>query len=183
MPQFDFELWKSRAHRRFAKACAEGRKSNKLIRDMASIEKLAIVVSWCEERKLEVFFGKGPNGEYHHDERFITINGRLAPESQLFVLLHECGHALIGERHRKERYGNGYSASELPHVQKTLLYRIDVVDEELEAWHRGLKLARRLGIEVNVDRYNRTRAEYVKSYLQWATQPANQKRMTSGIQT
>lgn len=144
--------------------------------DVASIEKLAIVVLWCERRGIEVTFGKHPNGVYFHEELKITVNGRLAPESQLYILLHECGHALIGSRDRKERYGNGYSAEDVPHVTKTLLHKIDIVDEELEAWHRGLKLSKRLRLNVNVDRYNQTRAEYVKTYLQWAVKAETPRR-------
>lgn len=179
MPQFDIELWKERATRRFQKACARGRKTNSYMRDLSSIEKLAAVIAWCEQRGIVVTFSKSPNGEYLHEERSITINGRLSPETQLFILLHECGHALVGERQRKQRYGNGYSAEADPYAKRTILYRVDVIDEELEAWHRGLKLAKRLGITVNVDRYNRVRAGYVKTYLQWAARPKRIRKKVS----
>ncbi len=45
---------------------------------------------------------------------------------------------------------------------------MDVVHEELEAWYEGLELARRLGLVIDVDRYNHVRAGYVLSYLRWA---------------
>lgn len=170
MPQFDPELWKHRAIKRFQKASADGRPSagKKLHRDMDSIAKLAVVVAWVESRKLEVCFAKRFGGLYESWCSRITVNGRLEPEQQLYVLLHECGHHLVGERESGQRYSQGWHAEDGA-TKRTLVHRIDIIDEELEAWHRGLKLAKRLKIKVNAERYNATRARYVKTYLQWAT--------------
>jgi hypothetical protein len=172
VPRFDPELWKRRAFERFKRARARGQHTNTLFRDIASIDRIEAVVEWCEARGIDVTFDRQPNGEYDLDGRRIFVNGRLAPESQLFILLHECGHSLIGERNRLQRYGNGHSVGDMPHFTRRLVHRVDVIDEELEAWHRGLRLAQRLGIDVNVDRYNLTRARYVRSYIRWATGPS-----------
>ena len=134
---------------------------------MHAIDQITKLVDWCSTKRLDVVFARRANGLYERDKRRITVNGRLAPESQLFVLMHECGHHLIGRPSPEERFGTGYQAAD-PNVKRTTLHRVDVVDEELEAWARGLKLAKRLGVEVDLDRYNRTRSEYVKTYLKWA---------------
>jgi hypothetical protein len=118
------------------------------------------------------------DGVYYDENKIITINGHLAPEKQLFVLLHECGHHLIGNRSTHQRYGYGYSAEHSPKIKRTLLHRIDVLDEELEAWHRGQRLAKRLGIRIDLARYNQTRSRYIKTYVQWASQLTCQKRNT-----
>jgi hypothetical protein len=134
---------------------------------MHSIEQMQVLVDWCYNKRLKVVFARRANGLYERDLKQITVNGRLAPEAQLHVLMHECGHHLIGRPSPEERFGVGYHADD-PNVKRTTLHRVDVVDEELEAWARGLKLARRLHIEVDLERYNRTRSEYVKTYLKWA---------------
>lgn len=135
---------------------------------MASIAHLATVVEWCEGRGIEVSFSRRFAGVYEPSSMSILVCGRLEPEQQLHVLLHECGHHLVGDRKPGERYGKGWNSDD-PNTKRTLVHRIDIIDEELEAWHRGLKLAKRLGIKVNLERYNVTRARYVKTYLQWAT--------------
>jgi len=135
---------------------------------MSCINDLVAVIDWCSFRKLTVRFGKRPNGLYEHSELAITINCHLAPEIQLHVLLHECGHHLIDSQKPKDRFVQGYDAANDPEVKRTMTHRVDVVDEELEAWHRGAKLAKRLGIKLDRERYNQTRSEYVKTYMKWA---------------
>lgn len=136
-------------------------------RDLDSVSKLEVLIDWCSARGLAVNFSRKYGGVYYGDKKLITVNGRLAPEIQLFVLMHECGHHLIGKRSPKERYGLGHQADD-PDIKRTTLHRVDVLDEELEAWARGLKLAKRQGIKVDLDRYNKTRSEYIKTYLKWA---------------
>lgn len=82
--------------------------------------------------------------------------------------MHECGHHLIGYASGpNERYGSGYQAEDSA-TKRSTVHRIDIVDEELEAWARGLKLAKRLGIKIDVNRFNHTKSEYIKTYLKWA---------------
>lgn len=135
---------------------------------MASIAHLSNVIAWCEGKGLKVQFVKRFAGIYEPSDMLIRICGRLEPEQQLYVLLHECGHHLVGDRQPGERYGNGWNVDDGP-TKRTLVHRIDVLDEELEAWHRGLKLAKRLKIKVNQERYNLIRARYVKTYCKWVT--------------
>jgi hypothetical protein len=42
------------------------------------------------------------------------------------------------------------------------------VDEEIEAWHRGFRLARRLGIVVDREAYAKLASRQVAKYLKWA---------------
>ncbi len=169
MPTFDPSVWMLRAARRLERAIKEKRTTGAacFMRDSVSIERLEILIDWCKSKRLDVAFGRIPNGVYEHDKRLITINGSLTPENQLFVLMHECGHHLIGQPNPDDRYGSGHHVRD-PEVKKTIVHRVDVIDEELEAWARGLKLTKRLGMTIDLDRYNRTRSEYIKTYLKWA---------------
>ena len=51
---------------------------------------------------------------------------------------------------------------------RSLAHRLDVLHEELEAWHEGLNVADAAKVYVDLDQYNRTRSEYVRGYLKWA---------------
>lgn len=161
------DVWKARAAARFRRAESTGKPdaAARFSRDIKHIDDLAIVIAWCERRKLEVLFGKRANGII--EGKTVRINGRSAPEQQLYILIHECGHHLIGERERDERYGMGYNADE-PNEKRTLLHRVDVVDEEFEAWDRGRKLAGRLGVKLDKEAFHRARASYLKTYMKWA---------------
>lgn len=169
MPTFDRQLWIERAHRRHKRA-PNARAGAKLELDLRSIDQLQTLVDWCIDRKIMVEFKQLQNGEYDGAARSIAINNRASPERQLYILLHECGHHLIGEPSPDGRFGCGHRAyiDDNPNLKRTTVHRVDVVDEELEAWARGLKLANRLGIKLDLNRYNRVRSMYVRSYMLWA---------------
>ena len=46
--------------------------------------------------------------------------------------------------------------------------RVAVLSEEIEAWKRGELLAKRLGIEINSEKFDRVRADAIMSYVEWA---------------
>ena len=133
---------------------------------MRAIEHLTTVIAWCASKKITVIFTPGARSLWDPNTCTITINSRITLERRLHVLLHECGHYLTGSPSPTERFGRGHQASS--EVKRTMVHRVDVVDEELEAWARGLDLSKRLSITIDLDRYNRTRTEYVRTYLQWA---------------
>jgi hypothetical protein len=165
--RFDVEVWKARATARFNRATEAGKPdaATRFMRDIKAIDDMTVIVSWCERKKIEVVFDRNPNGAI--EGKRVRVNGRTRPEHQLYILVHECGHHLIGTRERDERYGWGYNADE-PHEKRTLLHRVDVVDEEFEAWDRGRKLAARLGVKLDKEAFQRARASYLKTYMQWA---------------
>jgi len=173
MATFDPEVWKSRAWTRYQKSLKTGvdRQSavKKWERDVAHINSLALIVGWCDSRGIEVDFSKQMGGMYFPEDKRIKVSGRLDPEKQVFVLLHECGHHLIGDKEKHERFGMGYSRLSVdPTVTRTFRHKCDIIDEEYEAWHRGVKLARRLKIKIDKERYDKVRAEMIKTYLVWA---------------
>lgn len=171
MAVFDAELWRARAWSRYQNTLATGtdrsEATSRWNRDAVHIDALAVLVDWCAQRGIEVVFCKRGGGIYYPENKRIKINGRLQPEKQVFFLLHEIGHHLIGDKEKHERFGMGYSQDD-PDVKRTFYHRVDIVDEEFEAWWRGFKLARRLHLRINKERFDRTRAEMLKSYFKWA---------------
>jgi len=165
---FNQETWKTRACSRFARASAAGKPTAGAVlhKDIRSIDSLVTVLTWCAARKIGVTFVKESNGLYDANDKSIKISGRLAPELQLYVLLHECGHFLVGERGIHQRFGGGYSSAKSG-ASKTTHHRIDVLDEEFEAWHRGRRLAKRLKIKLDDDVWNKTRAGFLRTYMKW----------------
>lgn len=97
---------------------------------------------------------------YVADQRLIQLSWRASRQTQLYHLLHECGHHLIAKSGARYAEGNGNT-----HATET---RIAIVAEEIEAWHRGRKLANRLGIRINRKRWAKVRKESLATYLRWA---------------
>lgn len=135
---------------------------------MNAIDCLSRVVDWCRKRGVSVAFGRLKTGGVVEGDR-ITVNGRQRPELQLFVLLHECGHHLVSASPPSDgRFSKGY-AEQGHHALRSSVHRIDVFDEELEAWHRGKRLASRLGIQLDERRWDRVRARFLRTYARWAS--------------
>lgn len=155
---FDMELWRSRskAHRRLGTD----------IRFIRAIDK---VVRWCLSQGLSVQFTSQCGGIYYPEEKKVTLTSRAQPRFQLFLLLHEIGHFLVASTENHTRYSQGYRNVD-PRVTSTFIHRLDIVDEEFEAWARGWSLGERLKILKNDDRiaFDRIRANMLKDYLKWS---------------
>lgn len=142
---------------------------------MRAVADLGTLIDWCRERGVDVRFGNMPSGTgatYFAEESYVKMSSRFSAEKQLYTLLHECGHMLIGDRRKHERYGMGHHQKD-PNVRRTLHHRFDVLDEELEAWFRGMKLARRLKIRVNKETFHSHRLQCLKTYVKWVLEPEN----------
>jgi len=103
-------------------------------------------------------------------EKVITICSRTGIENRLYGLLHECGHALIRENIAKfaKEYRPNYEGGFDGRKARTVEYKVSTVEEEVEAWKRGKRLAIRLGIELDEERFDSHKAECLMTYLKWA---------------
>lgn len=125
------------------------------------------LICWVEDKKDYVVKFK-KNGEVNfinseHNE--IIIDDLLSPELQTYILLHECGHILIWENGMMlefEKKSKRYKTA--TEKERTL-----TVIEEIEAWKRGLSLAARLSIPIDLVKWEDEMAGAVYAYMAWAT--------------
>lgn len=166
---FDRDLWRERAWARYQRAQMGGRPQSEgqWAHDIIAISNLEKLIEWCTTRGLTVTFTRRPNGIYDSESKAIQIAAAALPAKQLMYLLHECGHHLIGMKEHHERFGMGYPQGEDPVVSKTTAHKVACLEEEFEAWHRGWKLSRRLGLAVSRQEYDNLRIECLKSYVDW----------------
>ncbi len=131
-----------------------------------------ILWNWAENRGYQVIESSEFEDACWSDVKQITINARQGIEKRLYALLHECGHALI--RSSWHSFSNQYPAHAHAEIKKqtnpSKSYRISVLEEEVEAWKRGLRLANRLGIYIDEEKYNQNKTHYLLTYAQWATE-------------
>lgn len=174
MSEFDQQAWMDRAWARYTRALRAGQPAQKIepdwAHDVLAIGDLALLTVWCSERKVKVSFLKKQNGTYHSGSKEITISSRLSPRNQVIVLLHECGHHLIGVSGDSNRFEMGYWQVE-PEVTKTFHHRLTCLEEEMEAWHRGWRLAGRLGLRVDRELFDQYRLKCLRSYIKWTLKP------------
>lgn len=177
MREFDLQVWKDAAWGRFGAALRRGVPKevaeSAWFRDLSAIRDTTKLVGWCTARGVEVTFLKKQGGTYFPASKQVFVSSRLAPLRQSIFLLHECGHHLVGHKATDVRFGMGYPSSDDPDVSKTFAHRVACLDEEMEAWHRGWKLSRRLKLELHRDDFDSARLECIRSYLKWALRPGS----------
>lgn len=162
---FDRQAWKRRAWARCERAGQTQAAERKFHSVSHAIDGLGRLVTWAEARGVRIEFDP-TESEGSLLDNVASISSRVSAEKQLCYLLHELGHHLIGVREPDQRFGAGYG-DETPGATRTSKHRLAVVEEELEAWHRGMKLAHRLGIRVNVELFDRLKLAAIKTYMSW----------------
>ena len=68
---------------------------------------LSKLESWAKKNNVKIVFGRhGELGEYDMHTKTIIVDSRLSNEKKIFVILHECGHALGLEHPHDDRDGD-----------------------------------------------------------------------------
>jgi len=128
------------------------------------------VVCWADSRGIDVIVDSEYEDAYWSDVKQITISSKNRIENRLYSLLHECGHALV--RTNKTSFAKQYPAhadiSYDKRVTNSRKYKVSIIEEEVEAWKRGLRLAKRLGIDIDEYKYNKLKTKCLMSYINWA---------------
>ncbi len=177
MIEFDSQRWRSRASIRLRRAlprCKTHAQKVTIVaqwcHDIEHINRIEKVVDWCATKNVKVKFdSKIKNGLYAIGDKMIELTCRARPARQLCMLLHECGHHLIGHNERGTRFSMGYPVMENPKINNTFHHRITCLDEEMEAWRRGWHLAERLELGMERQSYDKVRLDCLRSYIKWVS--------------
>lgn len=172
MKRFDRSVWLSACLKKYKRLAAVSKEKadRQYNTDYHAIAGIETVVNWLALRGIVVDFLRTDTGRYLPTVFRIEIPTSLDPATQLYTLLHECGHHLV--EHSTTRYRdfpNGYLRQQHEVKGRGLLYKTDVIGEEFEAWNRGLKLATRLNIYVDRDKFDLVKAKALRTYFRWAT--------------
>lgn len=172
MASFDQATWQDRAKRRFERASNGSTKvrdkaKDQFERDTKAIYTLQTLVNWCKEHSIIVEFKRIGDGMFDPDKNTIFIGGRAMPETQVGWLLHECGHWLV-DNSPSRRVRCGVQNEVQPDDERNLITRVDIVNEEFDAWRRGGNLAKRLKLKINKERFERQKASALVTYMRWA---------------
>ena len=131
---------------------------------MTHEEAIDSLVYWAETKGYVVDFSYDGDDSVDRESKVISINSTRSSETQLYILLHECGHILVS---KSDKVVSGKEVMD-KYSEKSKIYRVFTVIEEVESWKRGLALANRLCIPVNKDKWNRDVARAIGTYMEWA---------------
>lgn len=104
-----------------------------------------------------------------YDKKIIMITTRQKKEYQLYDLLHEVGHIrldtakdfdIIEKRTKHSYVFHSFS-------KPSLTYKIQVLQEEIDAWNLGEKLAMTLNIQIDPRKFAQHKSKRIGSYVQW----------------
>ena len=120
---------------------------------------------WANDKGYFVNFSKDGDDSICFFSKTIEINSSASLEKQVFRMLHECGHVLIFENGGNYSFENVRDDTQaLVKSEKTLR-----VIEEIEAWNRGFKLAKRLSITLDVEKWEKSVLDAIGKYINWAS--------------
>lgn len=131
-------------------------------------QQINMLTSYCSSKGWKVVFTqKTPHSDFAYpDDKLITIQKDRKAEVTFYYFLHEIGHMMMCQN--KVGYEEKYSAVFEEFHGNSQTYKIARIEEELEAWKTGLRLARRLNLSVNRRNFENIKSRCVTSYLAWA---------------
>lgn len=125
---------------------------------MSDFEQL---LEWCNKRHIIITLSAGVDS-FCSETLEITIKSNN-DKIKVYALLHEIGHYL-------QFVNSPHLSSRLSDLDKrTNVYKVFLLEEELNAWIRGLKLAHRLNIFIDEKKYWQYASRCLMSYVRWAT--------------
>lgn len=130
-----------------------------------------LVVNWAEDRGYFVDL-EGNDNCICSQSKIIELDVNETDfEVKTYTLLHEAGHALIFSSPGKMRL---LSAKKREEKTLTKQQSTRVVLEEAEAWKRGYRLGKRLGIPINDEKWEEEQADALTKYMKWALEKRNE---------
>tara|TARA_Y100000361_G_scaffold86870_1_gene77192 strand:+ start:425 stop:856 length:432 start_codon:yes stop_codon:yes gene_type:complete len=131
-----------------------------------------MITQWAATKGYKVV-GKWEEDAFYDKDKEIVYSLRTQnPKNQVYSLLHECGHALAFE---SKGYKNRFPTLSKRRFKtakvnsRTNTFRVESILEEYDAWARGLKLAERLGIEIDKEDYGNYASRNVMTYVRLPT--------------
>ena len=127
------------------------------------------ISKWALKYRIKVKLAWDKEDCYEPSEGTITINSRQGQEVRYYTLLHECGHVLIAKDWKAfDKEHPMYASSTDLRTAKSKAYKVSIIAEELEAWKRGRRLAKKFGHKINDTKFDDLITENVMSYIKWA---------------
>jgi hypothetical protein len=113
------------------------------------------------------------NTQTLNEPKSIYIEGKYGIEIKTYLMLHELGHHELRKDWNKftKRFPASAYAEEVHLATRDKKYKrrdsyvVASLEEEFAAWDEGLRLANRLGIKINMDKWIDFKSKCLKCYI------------------
>lgn len=125
------------------------------------------VRDWLDEKDIMLMFSKELDNEFSPDGKYINIRPIKNKEEMFYTLLHECGHVLVEANNKG--FKDNYKTKDFHDWDKMVRTRdsalkVSVLADEMEAWNRGRKLAKRLNLAYDEKEFKKLMGQCVWAY-------------------
>ena len=117
------------------------------------------VIRFLESRDVEVRSGR--DNVYYPEDEIIIYNAQGNYNGQLYTL-HEAGHFLQSKSRNFTAMNLIYDNADVLH---TNYQKFRLLEQEMDAWDRGLKLAKYLKIKIDIIDYRKNAAYFIMQYV------------------
>jgi Zn-dependent peptidase ImmA (M78 family) len=125
-----------------------------------SVSAVRKVIFYLESRNIEV--RRGRDNVFYPEDGVIIYNAQGNYTNQLYTLLHEAGHFLQAKSRTFTAMNLVYGDADL---MQTNYQKFRLLEQEMDAWDRGLKLAKKLDIKLDVIDYRKNAAYFIMQYV------------------
>ena len=138
------------------------------------------LTEFCSVHSWKVLYSNKRINQFHNNT--ITLYENRRSEILYYIFLHEVGHAwMLGcDSTYPDRYRE---LVRNPLRYATVTYKIAKVQEEIEAWEVGKRVARDLGLPINESKFEKIRAQCLSGYMNWASKRRKRHGTESDITT
>jgi hypothetical protein len=128
-------------------------------------KKLKKINNWIESNGYHIVYGNVDMVD--PVSKVVMLTKRKRKSHQIYTALHECGHIhiLLNENKYLRKYMPVIVGENIDgRHQRSNLFRVNKVKEEMDAWKRGKKLAKELKIKINAHKYECYGSKCIMTY-------------------
>lgn len=141
--------------------------------DMFWLRQLRDLERYCNRLGYRVVYKNVEIDAIYYEKKVFVMNDKLSDEVSTYHLLHELGHLRVIRK--KKTYSECYSYIFDNFSHTSLTHQIATIQEELDAWREGLKLAQQLGLHIDRRKWEITKTKCISTYLSWAVRNKERK--------
>lgn len=148
-----------------AKKTTKAKKRSRI--DPFWMDQCEAVRDWLDDKDIMLMFSKELDNEFSPDGKYINIRPIKNKEEMFYTLLHECGHVLVETNNKG--FKDNYKTKDFNDWDKMVRTRdsalkVSVLADEMEAWNRGRKLAKRLNLAYDEKEFKKLMGQCVWAY-------------------
>lgn len=134
--------------------------------DIFWLKQLRDLERYCNKKGYRVVYKPVEIDAVYYEKKLFVMSDKLSDEISFYHLLHEIGHVRVMQK--KKTYADSYNYIFDNFSKTSLTHQIATIQEELDAWREGLKLARILDMHVDRRKWEIAKTKCISTYITWA---------------